>query len=98
MSQWPLCRPPYCLEFALQEPSWPAVMCCRIQRPDIMIASAPINTLLMSLARGDSPHLMLTVCDAITRTHALAISEFTTLCLRLLKLVRVIEVASPVRL
>src|SRR5260370_30993862 len=43
--------------------------------------------------------LMLTVRDAIPRTHALAISDFTTLRLRLLKLgVRVIEVASRVRL
>src|SRR5205807_4017033 len=43
--------------------------------------------------------LLLTVRDAIPRTHALAISEFTTLRLRLLKLgVRVIEVASRVRL
>src|ERR1700704_2689869 len=43
--------------------------------------------------------LMLTVRDAIPKAHALAISEFTTLRLRLLKLgVRVIEVASRVRL
>jgi hypothetical protein len=43
--------------------------------------------------------LMLTLRDAIPRTHALAIAEFNTLRLRLLKLgARVIEIASRVRL
>jgi len=42
--------------------------------------------------------LMLTVRDAIPRTHALAIAEFITLRLRLLKLgARVVEIASRVR-
>jgi hypothetical protein len=43
--------------------------------------------------------LMLTLRDAIPRTHALAIAEFNTLRLRLLKLgARVVEIASRVRL
>ena len=43
--------------------------------------------------------LMLTVRDAIPKTHALATAEFTTIRLRLLKLgARVIEMASRVRL
>jgi hypothetical protein len=43
--------------------------------------------------------LMLTVRDAIPRTHALATAEFATIRLRLLKLsARVIEMASRVRL
>ena len=42
---------------------------------------------------------MLTVRDAIPKTHALAKAEFTTIRLRLLKLgARVIETASRVRL
>ena len=43
--------------------------------------------------------LMLTVRDAIPRTHALAIAEFNTIRLRLLKLgARVIEMAARIRL
>lgn len=43
--------------------------------------------------------LLLTVRDAIPKTHALAVAEFTTLRFRLLKLgARVIETASRVRL
>ena len=43
--------------------------------------------------------LMLTVRDAIPKTHALAIAEFATIRLRLLKLgARVIEIASRVRI
>jgi hypothetical protein len=43
--------------------------------------------------------LMLTVRDAIPRTHALAIAEFNTIRLRLLKLgARVIEMVARIRL
>jgi hypothetical protein len=43
--------------------------------------------------------LMLTVRDAIPKTHALATAEFATIRLRLLKLgTRVIETASRIRL
>jgi len=43
--------------------------------------------------------LMLTVRDAIPKTHALATAEFNTIRLRLLKLgARIIEMASRVRL
>jgi hypothetical protein len=43
--------------------------------------------------------LILTVRDAIPRTHALATAEYNTICQRLLKLgARVIEMASLVRL
>jgi hypothetical protein len=43
--------------------------------------------------------LILTVRDAVPRTHALATAEFATIRLRILKLgARVIETASRVRL